>query len=952
MAATGGCGANSGELAFIFTGCAPCIATIKDIGVASEHIGICGVATTTTSRASGAGEPTVALGTISTASVCCDAGMGLAGLWFAATGTCGDAIITVTDTGGSGASTEELVCTFTGLEFCSGCSEAVGIVCERIGVCGRRTTITDPIATSGADSAALAGTATAFVSSNAGPATGGSPFEVTGTCTIATTTIIGCMAAINGVGGVSVALVCICIVCEHCMSIIRDTGAASELTGICGGGITTTRDPDGSGVVGTSALVGISIACVSIAAGMDRAGTRFDLTGTYGVAIITITCITDGRGGSGVASAEWACICTDCAPCIGIAKVIGVACDRTGTCTDAITTTSLAAGSGVGAVALVDTCIACESSVAGTVVAGTMSAATGISIDETTTIIGCMDGTGGFGVNTGASEFTCTGNVFCSAIIRGTGVSCGATGICGGETITTSRRAGCGAIASAVLGGIFIVFAYCADGMGLDGTMSGATGGCTDAIITTTAIMVESSGDGGATGGGACTCTACESSTRTSKVTGAGSMLIGTFIVETITTKSHAGSGLIITAKLAVTGTVIGCTSGGMVHVGSRCEATGISTVETIIITTSTAAINGSGDGTGVLACTYTACEHCIAITKAIGAVFVHTGTSGAGTIITGDLGGSGQTITVRLAGISIVCESCVVGMAVAGTRCEVTGTCTEKMHTIIGSMDEPIGSGVGTDESAYTSIACAHCTGTTRDIGAASAPIGIFTVAIITISDHVGSGADTAGSAVICTVCGSTDDGMELAGTTCAATGICTDGITTTITCMADTSGCGASIAALAFTCIVCEPCTATTRDIGVESGHTGTCGVATTTTDALAGSGVDTAELAVICTDCEFSVAGMVHAGTTCAATGTCGAAIITTTACMAALSGDGDGTGALVCTCTACAHCTAITKATGAECARTGICTDATITTSVRAGSGAGTEGLGGTCTVCAS
>jgi hypothetical protein len=300
-----------------------------------------------------------------------------------------------------------------------------------------------------------------------------------------------------------------------------------------------------------------------------------------------------------------------------------------------------------------------------------------------------------------------------------------------------------------------------------------------------------------------------------------------------------------------------------MVHIGSRCEVIGISTVETIIIITFTAAINGSGDGTGALACIYTACEHCIAITKATGAVFVHTGTSGAGTIITSDLVGSGQTITAGLAGISTACESCAVGMAVVGTRCEVTGTCTERMRTIIGSMAEPIGSGAGTDESAYTSIACAHCTETTRDIGAASAPIGTSTAAISTISDHAGSGADTAGSAVICTVCGSTDDGMALGGTMCAATGICTDGTTTTIICMADTSGCGDVSGESVFICIGCEPCIATTRDTGVESARIGTCGVATTTTSALAGSGADGVALAVTCTACASCGAGPVLAG-----------------------------------------------------------------------------------------
>jgi len=68
-----------------------------------------------------------------------------------------------------------------------------------------------------------------------------------------------------------------------------------------------------------------------------------------------------------------------------------------------------------------------------------------------------------------------------------------------------------------------------------------------------------------------------------------------------------------------------------------------------------------------------------------------------------------------------------------------------------------------------------------------------------------------------------------------------------------------------------------------------------------------------------------------------GTCTVAITTTIICMVATSGDGAGSGALVCICTACAPCTATTKAIGVVCVHTGTCGDVTIITNDLVGSG---------------
>jgi hypothetical protein len=70
------------------------------------------------------------------------------------------------------------------------------------------------------------------------------------------------------------------------------------------------------------------------------------------------------------------------------------------------------------------------------------------------------------------------------------------------------------------------------------------------------------------------------------------------------------------------------------------------------------------------------------------------------------------------------------------------------------------------------------------------------------------------------------------------------------------------------------------------------------------------------------------------------------------MVATDGLGDGIGALVCICTACARCTATTRAIGAACVHIGICGVATIIISDLDGSGDVTVVLPVICTASAS
>jgi len=69
------------------------------------------------------------------------------------------------------------------------------------------------------------------------------------------------------------------------------------------------------------------------------------------------------------------------------------------------------------------------------------------------------------------------------------------------------------------------------------------------------------------------------------------------------------------------------------------------------------------------------------------------------------------------------------------------------------------------------------------------------------------------------------------------------------------------------------------------------------------------------------------------------------------MVDTDGRGVDSGALVCTCIACAPCTAIIRVAGVVCVPTGTSGDATIITSGPVGSGADGDELGVICIACA-
>jgi len=247
---------------------------------------------------------------------------------------------------------------------------------------------------------------------------------------------------------------------------------------------------------------------------------------------------------------------------------------------------------------------------------------------------------------------------------------------------------------------------------------------------------------------------------------------------------------------------------------------------------------------------------------------------------------------------------------------------------------------GLGADSGALVCICidCAPCTGTTKGIGAECGHIGICGVVTIITKGHVGSGpTPTVVWADICIASGCTSVGMVADGTTCGATGSCGDATITTTGITAGPGGFGDAITGWVCTCTVYAPCTATIRVNGDACAHTGTCGVAITTTGDLVGSGDVIDGLEDICTASGFCGAGMVHDGTMSERIGTCTVGTTTITICTDGTGGPGDASGASASTCIACAHFTAIIRAIGVACALTGICGDVTIITAGLAGSG---------------
>lgn len=247
------------------------------------------------------------------------------------------------------------------------------------------------------------------------------------------------------------------------------------------------------------------------------------------------------------------------------------------------------------------------------------------------------------------------------------------------------------------------------------------------------------------------------------------------------------------------------------------------------------------------------------------------------------------------------------------------------------------------------TSTVFAPCTATTKGIGAGCELTGICGDETIITSGLGGFGGASDALVAISIACAYTSAGMVLVGMWSDDTGICTGETITTIRCTGDSNGDGAGSAALVTICIATEPSTEITRDIGGVYELIGICGSVTIITVQIVGSGADIAALAGTCTASAFCADLMVHVGTTSVRTGIWSGEIIITTNSMAARSGAGADSDALVSIDTGCAPCIATTRVIGARFGLIGICGGRTTTTGDHAGAGADSDASAGTCIV---
>jgi len=437
----------------------------------------------------------------------------------------------------------------------------------------------------------------------------------------------------------------------------------------------------------------------------------------------------------------------------------------------------------------------------------------------------------------------------------------------------------------------------------------------------------------------------------TIKDIGVESGLIGICGDEIITIARGGGFGAVTGAS---EGICIACefSDVGMVATGKMSAAIGTCIVAITTIIRTMAGPSGVGVASDALESTCTACEHCGATTKGIGAVFDLIGTSTEGIITTSELDGSGEDI----AGLGIICTASAssnAGLVLGGLLSVGIGTCGAAITIVIDCMAAPAGYGVGSDAWVTTSTAFGSCSETTMGIGAGSELIGECGSATNTIAQTAGLGELHVALADTCIVSESSIAGLALAGLSSAGTGASTVEITTITAFTEDTAGHGAGTGALVCTFTACGLSTETTRGTGVGCVRTGTSGGETTITSAHAGSGrVTTKGWAVTSTDGEHTRDGQELDGTRFAATGGCTVAITTTTDFTAELVGRGVDSAALAIICTVAAICGGTTRDLGVVFGRTGTCGDAITTTDRAAGSGVHIAGLVGTSTACGS
>jgi hypothetical protein len=227
-------------------------------------------------------------------------------------------------------------------------------------------------------------------------------------------------------------------------------------------------------------------------------------------------------------------------------------------------------------------------------------------------------------------------------------------GTCGSVTTTTNLVVGSG-VSTGALVTTFTDGVRSDDGSVTSGFRCVVTGDSFVETITAIVSMVASDGSGVDIAESVCTGTVFASCSVTTMVTGGESVHTGLCSGEIITTSQTAGSGPAATGVSAGISTAIDSIAVGMVldGTGSGHTGTSIDAITTTIVCTG--ARNGDGADTDALVTTCTGIAACTATTKDTGVLSAPIGISGAATITTNQLVGSGDDT----AALAITCTAC-----------------------------------------------------------------------------------------------------------------------------------------------------------------------------------------------------------------------------------------------------------------------------------------------------
>lgn len=181
---------------------------------------------------------------------------------------------------------------------------------------------------------------------------------------------------------------------------------------------------------------------------MVRDGIVSEVTGTCGGEITTTIVSTAAHSGDGADSDELVCTGIDCVPCTATTRVVGDVCARTGTSGSATTTTSLVVGSGAASGESVGICTVGAFSRDGPGHAGWLSVHTGTCGRGTNTTMPTMAVCSGGGAGSVVLEYTSTVGENCTETTKVTGDTFDHIGTYGGAIITTNALVGSGLAAT------------------------------------------------------------------------------------------------------------------------------------------------------------------------------------------------------------------------------------------------------------------------------------------------------------------------------------------------------------------------------------------------------------------------------------------------------------------------------------------------------------------------